>query len=72
MIDKMTSIFCRVFFGIAALMLIVAILDRFLGLFGWRLSLAYQPGRIIEFSAMMMTFVSALLLRQIRESLKSK
>ena len=33
---------------------------------------AYTAGRMLEFSALLVTFVIALLLRQIREELKNK
>jgi len=73
MIDKLTSIFCRLFFAIGLLLLFIALVDKFLRLFGWTLSwITYTPGRFLEFSAMLMTFVIALLLRQIREELKNK
>ncbi len=73
MIDKLTSIVCRVFFVIAFILLIIAIWDKFLRLFGWTLSFVpYQPGRIFELSGILMIFVLALLLRQIREKLVSQ
>ena len=71
MIDKLTSVFCRLFFAIALLLLAVAVIDRILGFFGWRLLwVSYQPGRLLEFAGILMTFVIALLLRQIREALR--
>lgn len=71
MIDKLTSIFCRIFFAIALVLLLIAIWDKFIGLFGWTISwITYTPGRMLELSAMLMIFVIALLLRQIREGLK--
>ena len=73
MIDKWTSIFCRVFFVIAFVLLIIAIWDKFLRLFGWTLSfIPYQPGRLFELSGILIIFVLALLLRQIREKLVSQ
>ena len=72
MADKLTSIFCRVFFVIALILVFIAVLERILRFFGWTLSLfAYQPGRIFEFSGIFMIFVIALLLRQIRDRLKN-
>ena len=73
MIDKWTSIICRVFFVIAFALLIIAIWDKFLRLFGWTLSFVpYQPARLFELSGILMIFVLALLLRQIREKLVSE
>ena len=73
MIDKWTSIICRVFFVIAFALLFIAIWDRFLRLFGWTLSFVpYQPARLFELSGILMIFVLALLLRQIREKIVSE
>ena len=71
MVDKLTSILSRLFFLVALLLLIFAVVDWFLRLFGWTFSwLTYQPGRLFEFAAMLMICVVVLLLRQIRESLR--
>ena len=70
MIDKLTSIFSRILFAIALVLLFAAIWDSFIGLFGWTLSWSYQPGILLEYSGIMMVFVIGLLLRQIREQLK--
>ncbi len=73
MIDKQTSIVCRLFFLIAFVLLVIAIWDKCLRLFGWTISfLPYQPGRIFELSGILMIFVIALLLRQINERLVSE
>jgi len=72
MIDKLTSTVCRIFFAVALLMLFIALWGKFVGLFGWTIPCLtyYTPGRILELSAIMMIFVIALLLRQIREGIK--
>ena len=73
MIDKTSSLICRLFFVVSLFLLILSLWDRFIRLFGWSISvLPYDPGRVFEFSAMLMVFVIALLLRQIRELLKNK
>ncbi len=70
--DKFSSFFSRLFFAAALIMLVIAIINWVLNLFGWAFSwLPYQSGRILEFSAILMIFVMALLLRQIRESLRT-
>jgi len=70
MVNKLTSIFSRIFFAVASLLLLIAIVDWILGLFGCTFSwLQYQPGRLLEFAAYIMVFVIILLLRQIREKL---
>jgi hypothetical protein len=72
MIDKLISFFNRLFFTVACVLLFIAIWDRMLQLFGWTIDWSYEPGRVLEFSAIMMIFVIALILRQIREQLKKK
>ena len=71
MINTLTSILCRLFFVVSLLLLFIALWDKFIRLFGWTISwITYLPGRLLEFSAVLMIFVIALLLRQIREGLK--
>jgi len=71
MIDKLSSYFCRTLFGFSIILLALAVVDRFIRLFGWTLSwIAYTPSRLLEISASLLIFVIALLLRQIRENLK--
>lgn len=72
MINKLTSFFARVFFTVAVILLVVAVIDWFLALFGWHFTwVPYHPGRLLEFSGILMIFVMVLLLRQIRESLRA-
>ena len=73
MIDKLTSIFCRIFFAVALLMLFIAIWDKFIGLFGWTISwVTYLPGRVLELSAIFMIIAIAFFLKQIRDGLTNK
>jgi len=73
MIDKLTSIFCRIFFAVALLMLFTAIWNKFIGLFGWTISwLTYNSGRVLEFSTILIIFAIAFLLKQIRDGLTNK
>ena len=69
MIDKLSHYFCRILFGFSIALLAVAVLERALGTLGWTLSfIAFEPGRLLEISAILIIFVIALLLRQIREN----
>lgn len=71
MMGTLISLVNRVFFIAAFALLILAVINWFLMLFGWRFSwLSYESGRLFEFSAMLMIVVVALLLRQIRDALK--
>jgi hypothetical protein len=71
--DRYYSLVSRLFFTVATLLLMVALLDWFIGWFGYYLTwVPYEPGRLLEFAAILMIFVIALLLRQIRDTLRSK
>jgi len=71
MIDILTSIFSRIFFGVASIILVIAVLQRIVRFFEpgvkW---FGYDPGRLFEFSGIFLLFVLTLLMRQIRELLK--
>jgi hypothetical protein len=70
MIDKWTSILSRIFFTLAFIIFVIAVLSKIAILFGWNMNwMHFDPGRLFEFSAMMMVFVIVMLLRQIREKL---
>lgn len=71
-LDRLNSVACRVgFFGAFAL-LAVAVLERGLNVVGYTLlgSGSYAPGRLAEFAGILLIFVIALLLRQMRELLR--
>ena len=69
--DRQCSLFSRLFFGVALIMLTIAVWEWVLQLFGWTLSwMPYVPGRLFEFAGILMIFVIAVLLRQIRDALK--
>lgn len=71
MLNQLTSIFLRLFFVVAAILVALAGLDWVLEIFGWTLDwLPYQPGRLFEFAAILIIFVIAILLRQIRDALR--
>jgi hypothetical protein len=71
MIDKINSIICRFFFFIAGILLLLAFLERLVRLFGYTLHwIPYDPIRLIEFSTILIIFVIALLMRQVRELLR--
>ena len=73
MIDRFINICYRGFFVLASLLFIVALWDKLLGLFALRLSwVPFDPGRLLQISALLMVFVIALLLRQIREAMSKK
>jgi hypothetical protein len=63
----------RLFFVGAFVLLALAILERIVNAFGYTLILgSFRPGRLIEFSAILLLFVTVLILRQVRDQLKSR
>ena len=72
--NSLNNLFYRLFSAIALLLLLIALVDRFMTLFGYTLLswINYTPGRILEFSAILMVFAIAFVLRQIQEELKNK
>jgi len=73
MSERCYSWFSRLLFFVAFIMMVVAVWDWIIRLFGYTLSwLPYQPGRLLEFAAIMLIFVIAVLLRQIRDATRKK
>jgi hypothetical protein len=73
MINSLISYLSRIFFAFALLIVLVAVWDRIIRLFGWTLSwMTYQPGRLLEISAVLVIFIIAILLRQIRDELRKQ
>lgn len=61
-------LFLRLAFFAAFLLLAMAALEYVVNIFGFTiLSSLYTPGRLLEISSVMVLFVVALLLRQIRD-----
>ena len=73
MLEKIYMIMPRSFFILALAIFLFALWGRFIELFGWKYSfLPYSPGRLLEFSGILLVFVIAMLVRQIREEIKAK
>jgi hypothetical protein len=69
--DSYYSVISRFLFIAAGILCVVSVWDGIIGWFGYRLSwVPYEPGRLFEFSAILVIFVIALLLRQIRDVLR--
>ena len=63
-------LFLRLAFFAAFLLLAIAALEYVVNVFGFTiLSTLYTPGRLLEISSVMLLFVVALLLRQIRDGM---
>lgn len=72
-IDQLSSLVCRVFFVGAFGLLGLALLERAAFTFGYTIMRgAFSGGRLLEIAGIALVFVIALLLRQIREDLRSR
>ena len=71
MLTKTLNVITRLFFILAFLFFIIAIWEKIIGYFGYRLEwLTYTPSKLLEFAAILMMFVIALLGRQIRDEIR--
>jgi len=67
------SLISRLLFSVAAVLSVLAVWNWIIRWFGYYLTwVPYEPGRLFEFSAILVIFVIALLLRQIRDLLRQK
>ena len=72
-VDKLSSIVNRLFFFVAFALLVLAVIEGILNLIGYTiLQGQYTAGRLTEFAALLLVFVIALLLRQMREEGKKR
>ncbi|HKQ61393.1 MAG TPA: hypothetical protein VJS92_08870 [Candidatus Polarisedimenticolaceae bacterium] len=74
MTDKLFSLVSRVFFAAAFGLLGLVLVEKAVNLAGFTILssryLNYSTGRLLEFASVLLLFVLALLLRQLREELK--
>ena len=71
-IDKLSSAMSRVFFIASLLFLVLAVIEKAANLGKYTLLRNYTPDKMLDVAAIMMVFVIALLLRQIREEMKAR
>jgi len=71
-LEKLISIVSRTLFSGAFILLIVALTEKIMNLLGYTLLLQtrYTSWRLLEFAALFLIFVIAILLRQIRDELR--
>jgi hypothetical protein len=70
-IDKWNSVVCRVAFVVAMVFMGIAAVEKVANLLGYSVIRGtYTAGRLFELATLLVIFVIALLLRQIREELK--
>ena len=72
MIDRIMSWTCRVFFGLALLVLVVGIFEKIANMNGYTFTGNYEPERLLEISVSLAVLVMALLLRQIRDAVRAR
>ena len=71
--DNLASLVSRVIFSLAFVVVGLAILERIAFVFGYTLLRgAITGGRLLEIAGILMIFVIAVLLRQIRDQLRSQ
>jgi len=71
-LEKVNSLGYRTLFFGSFLLLAVAVLEFVLNWFGYTVlqAIGYTAGRLLQLAALLLTFVLALLLRQVRDELK--
>lgn len=72
MTEKMISLFCRVFFFIAFVFLGLSVMESVARRMGYTiLRHTFEPARLLEYAVILLVFVVAMLLRQIRDGARS-
>ena len=72
-LQRVMSLVSRVFFVASFALLALAVLERLVNVFGYTFlgSTGYFASRLLEFAVILLVFVIAMLLRQIRDELKT-
>ncbi len=71
MVDKLTSIFTKIFLAAACIFSVLYIIERIFHFYGWELLwIPVTYNRLLDFVVIALIFTITLLLRQIREALK--
>ena len=70
--ERLYSIVCRVSFIIAFILAGLAIWEKLANLLGFTLMRSYSPWRLLEFAAVVLLFVIALQLREIKARFGAK
>jgi len=71
MSEKSISLISRAFFMAASVLLALSVLEAVARKLGYTiLRSSFAPGRLLEYAAMLLVFVVAILLRQIRDGVR--
>ena len=69
--DTFTSLMSRFFFVAAFILLALSVFEALANLGGYTIMRGtYSAGRLLEFSALLLIFVMAIVLRQVRDELR--
>ena len=71
-IDKLSSYVSRVFCAVSLVVFLCAVIEGLAMRLNFRFWVGYEPGRLVEFAAMLLIPVMTVLLRQIREELRKQ
>lgn len=70
--EKLSSLVMRLFFAAAFVLLALAVCEAIVNVAGYTiLQGSWQPGRLLDYAVVLLVFVLALLLRQIRDRVGS-
>ena len=71
--DTLTSLLSRVFFVLAFVLLGISILEGLVNIGGYTiLRGTYTAGRLLELAALLLVFVLAVVLRQVRDEMRKR
>ena len=72
MSEKLTSLACRAFFFASFVLLALSVMEAVARRTGYTiLRHSFEPARLLEYAVILLVFVVAMLLRQIRDGAKS-
>ncbi len=71
-LEKLMSMTSRLFFLGAFVLLGLAVIERVANATGYTIMQLFQSGRLLEFAVVLLVFVIAMQLREMKEELKSR
>lgn len=71
-LEKLVSLVSRLFFLGAFALLALALIERIANASGYTILQLYTGGRLLEFAVVLLVFVIAVQLREMKEELKSR
>ena len=71
--ESLTSLMSRVFFVVALVLLALSVFEALANFGGYTIMRGtYSAGRLLEFAALLLIFVMAIVLRQVRDELRGR